>query len=204
MSDIITVGADFSPKTTYKFKKDDSELSLRKIDLLPEDHPVLHQEPLTWIFDPPQADPKLMYDIMLENMVYHHGLGLSANQIGMPVKVFAMRIDESDNAIVCFNPEIVKESEKMIKMTEGCLSFPLLYLNKRRPEKLSVKYQNADGDFITAHFEGLAARVFHHEMDHMMGKTFLDGVSKILLQSARRKQKTLIRKAKKDGRRTPY
>ena len=204
MSDIITVGGDYSPKTTYEFKKDDSELTLRKMDLLPEDHPVLHQEPLTWIFDPPQADPKLMYEIMLENMVYHHGLGLSANQIGMPVKVFAMRIDESDNAIVCLNPEIVKESEEMIKMTEGCLSFPLLYLNKKRPEKLSVKYQNADGDFITAHFEGLAARIFHHEMDHMAGKTFLEGVSKILLQSARRKQKTLIRKAKKDGRRTPY
>ena len=181
-----------------------SELILRKIDLLPEDHPVLHQEPLTWIFDPPQADPKRMYDIMLENMVYHHGLGLSANQIGMPVKVFAMRIDESDNAIVCFNPEIEEESEEMVMMTEGCLSFPSLYLNKRRPETLSVKYQNADGDFIDAHFVGLAARVFHHEMDHMMGKTFLDGVSKILLQSARRKQKTLIRKAKKDGRRTPY
>ena len=181
-----------------------SEIILRKIDLLPEDHPVLHQEPLTWIFDPPQADPKLMYDIMLENMVYHHGLGLSANQIGMPVKVFAMRIDESDNAIVCFNPEIEKESEKMVKMTEGCLSFPSLYLNKRRPKEISVKYQNADGDFIDAHFEGLAARVFHHEMDHMEGKTFLDGVSKILLKSARRKQKTLIRKAKKDGRGIPY
>ena len=181
-----------------------SEITLRKIDLLPEDHPVLHQEPLTWIFDPPQADPKRMHMIMLENMVYHHGLGLSANQIGMPVKVFAMRIDESDNAIVCFNPEIQKESEEMIKMTEGCLSFPSLYLNKRRPEKLYVKYQNADGDFIYAHFECLAARVFHHEMDHMVGKTFLDGVSKILLQSARRKQKTLIRKAKKDGRRIPY
>ena len=204
MSNIITVGGDFTPKTTYEFKKDDSEFTLRKLDLLPEDHPILHQEPLTWIFDPPQADPKLMYDIMLENMVYHHGLGLSANQIGMPVKVFAMRIDESDNAIVCFNPEIEKESEEMVKMTEGCLSFPSLYLNKRRPKELSVRYQNVDGDFIYAHFEGLAARVFHHEMDHMMGKTFLDGVSKILLQSARRKQKTLIRKAKKDGRRTPY
>jgi len=200
MSDIITVGGDFTPKTKYEFKGADGDLTLRKLDLLPEDHPVLHQEPLTWIFDPPQADPKLMYEIMLENMVYHHGLGLSANQIGMPVKVFAMRIDESDNAIVCFNPEIVKESEEMIKMTEGCLSFPLLYLNKRRPEKLSVKYQNADGDFITAHFEGLAARVFHHEMDHMAGKTFLDGVSKILLQSARRKQKTLIRKTKKENK----
>ena len=197
MSDIITVGGDPTPKTTYEFKKDDSELTLRKLDLLPEDHPVLHQEPLTWIFDPPQADPKLMYNIMLENMVYHHGLGLSANQIGMPVKVFSMRIDESDNAIVCFNPEIEKESKEMVKMTEGCLSFPSLYLKKKRPKELTVRYQNVDGDFIDAHFEGLAARVFHHEMDHMEGKTFLDGVSKILLQSARRKQKTLIRKTKK-------
>jgi len=199
MSDIITVGADFAPKTTYKFKKDDSELSLRKIDLLPEDHAVLHQEPLTWIFDPPQADPKLMYDIMLENMVYHHGLGLSANQIGMPVKVFAMRIDESDNAIVCFNPEILEESEEMVTMEEGCLSFPLLYLKKRRPEKLTIKYQNVDGDFIETKFEGLAARVFHHEMDHMEGKTFLDGVSQIFLQSARKKQKKLLRKVKGNG-----
>jgi len=199
MSDIITVGADFAPKTTYKFKKDDSELSLRKIDLLPEDHAVLHQEPLTWIFDPPQADPKLMYDIMLENMVYHRGLGLSANQIGMPVKVFAMRIDESDNAIVCFNPEILEESEEMVTMEEGCLSFPLLYLKKRRPEKLTIKYQNVDGDFIETKFEGLAARVFHHEMDHMKGKTFLDGVSQIFLQSARKKQKKLLRKVKGDG-----
>ena len=181
-----------------------SEITLRKIDLLPEDHPVLHKEPLTWIFDPPQADPKLMYDIMLENMVYHHGLGLSANQIGMPVKVFTMRIDESDHAIVCFNPEILEESDEMIMMTEGCLSFPSLYLKKRRPKELTAKYQNVDGDFIDAHFEGLAARVFHHEMDHMVGKTFLDGISKILLQSARKKQKTLIRKAKKDGRRIPY
>ena len=199
MSDIITVGGDLTPKTTYEFKKDDSELTLRKMDLLPEDHPVLHKEPLTWIFDPPQADPKLMYDIMLENMVYHHGLGLSANQIGMPVKVFAMRVDDSDNAIVCFNPEIIKESEELMPMEEGCLSFPYLYLKKIRPEKLSVKYQNADGDPVEAHFEGLAARVFHHEMDHMMGKTFLDGVGQIVLQLARKKQKILIRKVKKDG-----
>ena len=177
-----------------------SEITFRKIDLLPEDHPVLHKEPLTWIFDPPQADPKLMYDIMLENMVYHHGLGLSANQIGMPVKVFAMRIDESDNAIVCFNPEIQKESKEMVIMTEGCLSFPSLYLKKRRPKELTVRYQNVDGNFINAHFEGLAARIFHHEMDHMMGKTFLDGVSKILLQSARKKQKILLKKVKKENK----
>ena len=197
MSDIITVGADFAPKTTYKFKKDDSELSLRKIDLLPEDHAVLHQEPLTWIFDPPQADPKLMYDIMLENMVYHRGLGLSANQIGMPVKVFAMRIDESDNAIVCFNPEITAVSQDTVLGEEGCLSFPLLFFKVKRPTGMVIEC--VDGDFIETKFEGLAARVFHHEMDHMEGKTFLDGVSQIFLQSARKKQKTLLRKVKGDG-----
>ena len=204
MSNIITVGADLTPQTTYNFKLEDSDLILRKIDLLPEDHPVLHKEPLLWVFDPPQANSKLMYEIMLENMVYHKGIGLSANQIGMPVKVFSMRVDDSDNAIVCFNPEIIKESEEMVMMTEGCLSYPFLYLNKKRPKELSVKYQNADGDFIDAHFGGLAARVFHHEMDHMKGKTFLDGVSKLFLKSARKKQKKLIRKVKKDGREIPY
>ena len=172
------------------------EVFVRKMDLLPEDHPILHKEPLSWIFDPPQADPQLMYEIMLENMVYHHGLGLSANQIGMPVKVFAMRIDDSDMAIVCFNPEILKESKELVSMEEGCLSYPLLYLKKRRPEEISVKYQNVDGNPVSANFEGLAERVYHNEMDHMKGKTFLDGVSKIVLQSARKKQKKLLRKLK--------
>ena len=199
MSNIITVGTDYTSQTRYDLNQDDSEISIRKLDLLPEDHPVLHKEPLPWVFDPPQADPKLMYDVMLENMVYHRGLGLSANQIGMPVKVFAMRIDDSDMAIVCFNPEILEESDEMVIMEEGGFSYPLLYLKKKRPEKLSVKYQNADGDTIDAHFEGLAARVFHHEMDHMEGKTFLDGVSKIKLQSARQKQKILKRKVKQNG-----
>ena len=199
MSNIITVGTDYTSQTRYDLNQDDSEISIRKLDLLPEDHPVLHKEPLPWVFDPPQADPKLMYDVMLENMVYHRGLGLSANQIGMPVKVFSMRIDDTDMAIVCFNPEILEESDEMVIMEEGCLSYPLLYLKKKRPEKLSVKYQNADGDTIDAHFEGLAARVFHHEMDHMEGKTFLDGVSKIKLQSARKKQKILKRKVKENG-----
>ena len=78
------------------------------------------------------------------------------------------------------------------------MSYPLLFLKKRRPENLIVKYQNVDGEFIDSKFEGLAARIFHHEIYHMKCNTFLDGVSKILLQSARKKQKILLRKTKKD------
>ena len=60
-----------------------------------------------------------------------------------------------------------------------------------------------DGDMISVSFEGLAARIFHHEMDHMKGNVFVDKVSKLFLKSARRKQKSLLRKAKKNGTRTP-
>ena len=175
------------------------ELPFRIIKLLDESHPIIHKEPVHWQFGV-NPDPQRMHRVMLENMVYHHGLGLSANQIGMPVKVFAMRVDESDNAIVCFNPKITKESDETVMMKEGCLSYPELYLNVKRPQFIEGTYQNADGDEINVHFEGLAARIFHHEMDHMKGNTFLDKVSKVFLQSARRKQKKLLRKGRQNGR----
>ena len=176
-----------------------NEIYTRTFPLLHESDPTLKLEPKPWIFGE-NPDPQRMRMIMLENMVAHKGLGLSANQIGMPVKVFAMRVDESDNAIVCFNPKIIKESDETVMMKEGCLSYPDLYLNVKRPQSIEGTYQNADGDVINVHFEGLAARIFHHEMDHMKGNTFLDKVSGVFLQSARRKQKKLLRKGRHNGR----
>ena len=176
----------------------DDELTLRKFQLLPEEHPILKKEPLPWIFGE-NPDPQRMRLIMLENMVAHNGLGLSANQIVMPVKVFSMYVT-NEEGIVCFNPKITRESNEKVIMKEGCLSFPELYLNISRPQMIEATYQNADGDEINVHLEDLAARIFHHEMDHMIGTTFLDRVSKVRLQSARKKQKILLRKRKRDGR----
>ena len=85
-------------------------------------------------------------------------------------------------------------------MKEGCLSYPNLFLNIHRPKEVVVEYQNADGEMVDARFDGLAARVFQHEMDHMKGNTFLPKVSKFALQSARRKQRILLRKEKRNGR----
>ena len=176
----------------------DDELTLRKFQLLPEAHPILKKDPLPWIFGE-NPDPQRMRLIMLENMVAHNGLGLSANQIGMPVKVFSMYVT-NEEGIGCFNPKITRESNEKVIMKEGCLSFPELYLNISRPQMIEATYQNADGDEINVHLEDLAARIFHHEMDHMIGTTFLDRVSKVRLQSARKKQKILLRKRKRDGR----
>ena len=107
------------------------DLQLRVAKLLHESDPILKKEPLTWVFNPPQADPHRMHNLMLENMVAHRGLGLSANQIGMPVQVFAMYVTDQDGN-VCFNPKIVGESDESVIMKEGCLSFPELYLKIKR------------------------------------------------------------------------
>ena len=186
------------------------------IDLVDESDPILQQKPVAWPFDqafPAETfetpwyyaqggqipNPQKFYNLMFENMLGHNGLGLAANQIGFPFTVFSMMIDDT-NAICCFNPEIVRESEETIIMTEGCLSYPSLYLKIKRPKRVVVKYQNVDGDLIHATFEELAARVFQHEMDHMQGQNFTEYVSNFMLKSARKKQKKLLKKGKQDGR----
>ncbi len=198
------------------------------IKLVSESDPILKTEPSLWDFENPlgiirrldiendtwyksgevvsdQLDiqDKLkapdLYDMLIQHMVYHEGIGLSANQIGIPFKVFSMMVNDKD-VICCFNPKIIEESDEQVIFSEGCLSFPQLFLKIKRPERVMVKYQNADGDEISAHFDGLAARVFQHEMDHMNGTTYLNRVGKVFLQSARRKQRTLLRKERRHGR----
>ena len=72
------------------------DVPLRVMDLLHESDPILKQEPLPWNFGENQGDPHEMHNLLLENMVAHSGLGLSANQIGMPVKVFSMYVTEQE------------------------------------------------------------------------------------------------------------
>jgi peptide deformylase len=172
-----------------------NEIYTRTFPLLHESDPILTQEPKPWIFGE-NPDPQRMRMIMLENMVAHKGLGLSANQIGMPVQVFAMYVTDQDG-IVCFNPKIVGESDESVIMKEGCLSFPELYLKIKRPREIWVKYQNADGDIINAHFEDLAARIFHHEMDHLNGKTFFERANFLHKEKGLKKLKKYSRMIKK-------
>ncbi len=191
------------------------------INLVPESDPNLKKVPSLWDFknplniirrleteevtDTPDVQDELkapdLYNILVQHMVYYRGLGLAANQIGIPFKAFSMMVNDKD-VICCFNPEIIKESDETIVIKEGCLSYPLLFLKIKRPKEIWVKYKNADGDEIDAHFEGLAARTFQHEMDHMNGTVFLDRVSKGSLRLARRKQRTLLKKERRNGRKS--
>jgi peptide deformylase len=82
-------------------------------------------------------------------------------------------------------------------MKEGCLSFPLLYMNVKRPDFVRLRYQNEKGETNTERFIGMTARVVLHEFDHMNGVLFLEKVSRMEKDRSLRKRAILKRKVKK-------
>ena len=115
---------------------------------------------------------KLSY-ILHENMYHYNGIGLSANQIGIWERAFVMIIDmENQETITCFNPKIIKESKDQTVMEEGCLSYPDLYLKISRPSSVVVKYEDEGKKIHKIKLDGMIARIFQHEYDHMEGIDF--------------------------------
>jgi len=128
-------------------------------------------------------------------MVRSDGLGLSANQVGQPYRVFVMRTGEKPFAV--FNPRVVDVSNNELSMKEGCLSFPLLYLNVKRPDSIRIRFQDETGETRTEKFIGMTARIALHEFDHMLGKVYTQKASQYETQRAMRKRMILKRKVKK-------
>ena len=111
--------------------------------------------------------------VLIDNMIHHNGIGISANQIGIWERAFAMVRDlENNEVMVCFNPRIIKSYTEEVEMEEGCLSYPELFLKIKRPDKIIVKYEDEDKKTHKLKLQGLASRVFQHEYDHMEGIDF--------------------------------
>ncbi len=158
--------------------------------LLPCDHPMLAEEMKKFDFANLPIDPiQLAYDLV-ESMRAHKGLGLSANQIGLPYRAFAM---EAVPAIVCFNPVVVDTSSEEIALEEGCLSFPGLGIKIKRARHIKVRYTEPNGNVVTTKFTGMAARCFLHELDHMNGIKYIDRASFIQKEIALKRQKKLAK-----------
>ncbi len=111
--------------------------------------------------------------VLIDNMIHHNGIGISANQIGIWERAFAMVRDiENNEVMVCFNPRIIKSYSEEVEMEEGCLSYPELFLKIKRPDKIVVKYEDENKKTHKLKLQGLASRVFQHEYDHMEGIDF--------------------------------
>ena len=102
--------------------------------------------------------------------------------------------------MTCFNPMIVSASDETVRMKEGCLTFPFIFLDIERPRKVVVKYTDNKGDLQEAHLDGMMSRIFQHEYDHMLGRNFTEKVSKFKLKRAMEKRDKMLKKIDKSNK----
>ena len=129
---------------------------------------------------------------MAETLSNLEGLGLSANQVGLPWRVCAINMGEE--IWTMFNPEIIESSYSVADYQEGCLSYPGLYLKLNRPDHIKIRFQAVNGEWVEREFDGLTAVCIQHELDHLDGIVYTDKVSPIKLEQAKRKVKKNLKK----------
>lgn len=163
--------------------------------LVPSDHPLLRQRMEPFDFKNPLTDPVQLAIDLTETMIYNKGLGLSANQIGLPYRVFAIN---ANPVYVCFNPIIVDETlTNIILLDEGCLSFPNLFVKIKRPRTIKTRFSTPNGDVHTQKFDGMTSRCFQHELDHLNGIVYTARASRYHIEKGMNKKKQLDRLEKR-------
>ena len=147
-----------------------------------------------------KIEVKEFVDNMFETMKRYGGIGLSANQVGKPYRMFIMgghpEIHKSKKW-TCINPEIVETSKQTTRLKEGCLTFPFLFLDIERPSAIKVKYLDEELKEQEEEMIGIVARCFLHEYDHMQGIVFTEKVTKFKLDYALKKRDKEIKRAQK-------
>ncbi|MCS7101369.1 MAG: peptide deformylase, partial [Burkholderiaceae bacterium] len=131
---------------------------------------------------------------MAETMYAAPGIGLAATQVDVHERVIVIDVSETkDQLRVFINPEILWASEETALCEEGCLSVPGIYDEVRRPARVRVRAQDVDGKPFELDCEGLLAVCIQHEMDHLLGKVFVEYLSPLKQERI----KTKLKKRKK-------
>ena len=127
---------------------------------------------------------------MFETMYAAPGIGLAAVQVGEPIRLLVIDLQEPENADdpespvvkqprVFINPEILWHSDTEVPYTEGCLSVPEQYAEVMRPDRIRAKWQDVEGKSYEVDIDGLLAVCLQHEMDHLEGILFIDHLSRL-------------------------
>ncbi len=159
---------------------------------------LLYTPTVKFDFYNPPIDPKELVDSLADAMCELGGVGLSCNQVGLPYSVFIMGNPTNKESIIpVFNPMIVNESDEQEYAEEGCLSLPGYLLSIKRPTEIRVRMSTVDDMRDSAKFNGYTARVFLHEMDHMMGIDFRSRATRFHKERAEKNYKLLLRRQKR-------
>jgi peptide deformylase len=133
-----------------------------------------------------------LVDDMIETMYASEGIGLAATQVDVHERVIVMDVSQSrDKPLVLINPEITWRSEDMVMAEEGCLSVPTIYDSVKRHARVNVRALDRSGQPFDLEAAELLAVCVQHEMDHLLGKVFVDYLS--MLKRTRIRSKLLKR-----------
>jgi len=130
---------------------------------------------------------KKLVEDMTETMYLANGIGLAATQVNIHKRLLVLDISEDqDRPLVYINPEIIEQSGEE-SCEEGCLSVPGVYATIKRAENVTVRAQDIDGNFFEEQLESLHAVCIQHEMDHLIGRLFVDYLSPLRRNMVRKK-----------------
>ena len=142
------------------------------------------------------ARVKTLVDDMLHTMYEAEGIGLAATQVNVHERVIVIDVSaERDDPLVLINPEIIWASPETAVKDEGCLSVPGIYDDVERAIAVKVQALDLDGKLQTHEAEGLLSVCVQHEMDHLMGKVFVEYLSPLKRNRIKTK---MIKQSKSD------
>jgi len=133
-----------------------------------------------------------LHETLEENRIHHKGLGIAANQLGLPDRAFNIE------GKTYFNPKVIGRAEDSYEpFSEGCLSFLSVRATIRRANQIQVSYMDIDGNVIEEELDGIDAIAFQHELDHLEGITMVDNIdSNIQKKKFMEKYKKALKKHK--------
>lgn len=117
-----------------------------------------------------------LLDDMIDTLYESGGVGLAAPQVGVLKRIVVIDLDDGEGLIELINPEIISQEGEQTD-SEGCLSYPGRYGKVTRPNVVTVRAMDRNGDLYEYTGEGLLARAFCHELDHLEGKMFMNLVT---------------------------
>jgi peptide deformylase len=135
--------------------------------------PILHQ-PTELVNEFNEELFKVMPQMLTATRL-NNGVGLSANQVGLPQRFCVVLYQGQPSVFI--NPVITKKSKEKDKMSEGCLSAPRMHVVMKRAKQITVRWQDLAGKEHIKDFTGMEARILQHECDHLDGKMIIDSIT---------------------------
>jgi len=167
------------------------------LELVKFPNSILSETLPDYSFENPIMDPLDLEKEMILLMAKENGRGLSANQVGIRARVMVIKTVNLAGALTpfaLFNPILLETDNELVQDYEGCLSFPDLFLSIKRPKNAVIQFLDRNKKEYIIELNGVDARCFLHELDHLNGICFTNGISKLKLDMA------LKRKRKLNGR----